>query len=445
MSEPNSFINPAAVNAEAGIIGAALNGSKVIASLAPDDFYDPRHEMIATAILGMLRRDVPVDPLTVAAELDKVGLLRRAGGALALSQLAGDAPVGPSAPYYAEIVRNDRIRRYRHDCAVRLAEMTNTPAAVEDLPEIEARHLADLAGCPPPLDGGDLWDPQRYSARTIRYRLDKPDDWLTPGLIARLDRVMVTGVEGVSKSTVLRQVGGCVAAGLNPWNGARVADGHRTLILDCENTDRQITNGTRWLGARIEHRMYTRGWDERLHIVDRSEGINLLGRDVPFLRKLVESFRPDLLILGPMYKLMRGDPNKDSDVLEVLSVLDEIRVKHDLALIIEAHSPLAQGGNERPVRPFGSSVQLRWPEIGFGLRPDVRPEVQEDRTESDMRHGRISYMELAPWRGQRERRDWPSHIRYGDTNQLPWVPTAESWRPSVDAEYTEQPELGEAM
>lgn len=449
MGSDDQYENKAATDAELAVIGLALLGGKdnpaltAILELTPEDFYLPNTRIIATAIMDMSRRGLPVDSITLSAELDKTGTLRRVGGSSKLADLLMSAPPGMNAAYYADMIRNDAIRRYRHDAATRLAAMTVSPASVEDLDEIEAVHAADLAGCPKPLAYAGEDDLTAHLARSIRYRVDREDDWVIPGLIARLDRVMVTGQEGLAKSTLLRQVGAATAAGLNPWNGARVTDGKRVLILDCENTDQQITNGVRMIGARVERRLYDRDWDRRLVVYSRGEGINLLGRDVPWLRRLVARARPDLFILGPFYKIMRGDPNKDSDVLEVLSVLDDIRIQQNCGVIIEAHSPLAQGGNERPVRPFGSSVQLRWPEIGFGIRPDERPEVQEDRLISDSRHGRATYMQCVSWRGQREARDWPTAIRYGEPTQLPWVPTADTWKPSVDLGYSEQPALGE--
>lgn len=296
----------------------------------------------------------------------------------------------------------------------------------------------------PPEMGGTPTSGEQFWAKTIRNSPEKPEDWLIPGLLSRDDRVMVTGVEGFGKSSFVMQVGACAAAGLNPFNAKRVSDGIRVLSIDCENPEKRVRSGVRFMASRVERFRPAVGWDERWSIHRFPAGINLLAaRDLTMLLEIAEGHKPDLILIGPIYKLMRGgDPNKDGDMQQIQAALDELRVKHHAAMLIEAHSGLGQGGTERPIRPRGSSVQLGWPEIGFGIRPDPRPEVMEDRQfMAPLFNNRETHMECVAWRGQREDRDWPTHIKYGLSDQLPWVPTDERWRPSVDLDYEIQPRL----
>ncbi len=54
--------------------------------------------------LGLYGRGEPADAVTVAAELDRRGLLRRIGGAPYLHTLISTVPTAANAGYYAEIV-----------------------------------------------------------------------------------------------------------------------------------------------------------------------------------------------------------------------------------------------------------------------------------------------------------------------------------------------------
>lgn len=80
------------------------------------------------------------------------------------------------------------------------------------------------------------------------------------------------------------------------------------------------------------------------------------------------------------------------------SALDEIRVKHDTVMLIEAHAPHGEGADRAGWRPAGSSLWLRWPELGLGLKPDE------------------SSVQVVQWRGARDRnRQWPVRLVEGRT------------------------------
>ena len=78
-------------------------------------------------------------------------------------------------------------------------------------------------------------------------------------------------------------------------------------------------------------------------------------------------------------------------------MLDEVRARYGCALMIEAHSPHGVG-SKRPLRPFGASMWLRWPEFGFGLR---------ERKVNPMQ------MTIEEWRGSRDSRNWPETVEKG--------------------------------
>jgi len=58
---------------------------------------------------------------------------------------------------------------------------------------------------------------------------------------------------------------------------------------------------------------------------------------------------------------------------------------------------------------------MRWPEFGYGLRPDA----DDDHL-----------LQLVSWRGARDERAWPTHLRQGGSDEWPFV-EAMSYSPAV--------------
>ena len=99
---------PQDVDAERSVLGGMMISKDAIADvieqLRGTDFYRPAHEAIYDAILDLYGRGEPADAVTVAAELDRRGLLRRIGGAPYLHTLISTVPTAANAGFYAGIV-----------------------------------------------------------------------------------------------------------------------------------------------------------------------------------------------------------------------------------------------------------------------------------------------------------------------------------------------------
>lgn len=413
--------------AEAAVLGAVMMGDsahQVILHLTDDDFDLPRHKVIASAMRHLIRDGINPDPVTMQAELMARGSLSKIGGTAYLYDLMGMVPTALSAPYYAAIVRDAARVRQAHNVGVRLTKMTVNEDSAEEMPEILASARADLDAIPAPY-GSVVETPP--TVHDLLLRADEPEDWLVPGLLERGERVVITGGEGMAKSMIMRQFAACLAAGLHPWTGRRIADGYRVLHIDAENSVRQSRRNYLRVSNGIARLRPAPGWSERIHLHTRVEGLNLAGKDRPWFHQAAESCSPDLIILAPAYKIMIGqDPDKERDILALLAAIDEIRTRHDAAVLIEAHSGNGAEGNSRPARPIGSSVWRRWPEVGFGLR------VDETHYPLGVTDKRPKYLEAVQFRGQREDRAWPDLLTWGPLDGLPWVPT----RDDYEAELT---------
>jgi replicative DNA helicase len=61
----------------------------------------------------------------------------------------------------------------------------------------------------------------------------------------------------------------------------------------------------------------------------------------------------------------------------------------------------------RPTRPIGSSLWMRWPEFGIGIRP-----TSEET--------RLRTVDVESWRGPRAQRPWPRRMEEG-ADGWPWM------------------------
>jgi 5S rRNA maturation endonuclease (ribonuclease M5) len=243
---------------------------------------------------------------------------------------------------------------------------------------------------------------------------DEAYDWIVPDILERGDRLILTGFEGLGKSMVTRQMAVMIAAGLHPfyWHRHGECRPHRVLFIDCENSVRQSRRKFRPLAAAsIKHQHRVPGGGLRL--IHKPEGVDLTRDEWEnWLMERVTAHRPDVLFIGPFYRLHNANMNDELPARRVVAVLDRVRTAVDCALVTEAHAGHGESGLKRQVRPAGSSLLLRWPEFGLGIRPAGDP--------PRMIGGRPIDVEVVPWRGGRDDRNWPGFLTYGDPHDWPW-------------------------
>lgn len=242
--------------------------------------------------------------------------------------------------------------------------------------------------------------PAPTGAHSLLSETDPDYDWLVPNVLERRDRVIFTGGEGRGKSTLLRQMAVQISIGIHPFTldliGAR-----SVLLVDLENSRRQIRRELRKI---VDIDALS---DEMLFIAQWSGGIDLNDdkQRLAFI-KVMDDVKPDVLIIGPMYKMAEGLAEEVPSA-HLAAFLDLVREVYGCALIMESHQPhqvIANDGKKfRPERPYGSSLWMRWPEFGYCLEDEGR---------------------LRPWRGARDiDRLWPEKLVRGDV--WPWMAAPE--------------------
>lgn len=134
--------------AEQSVLGGMLLSkdavADVIEKLGPDDFYRPAHQLIYDAILALYGRGDPADPVTVAAELDRAGLLSRIGNATYLHTLIATVPTAANAGYYAGIVAEKATLRRLVEAGTRVVQYGYAGAAGAEVDEVVDRAQAEI-------------------------------------------------------------------------------------------------------------------------------------------------------------------------------------------------------------------------------------------------------------------------------------------------------------
>lgn len=234
----------------------------------------------------------------------------------------------------------------------------------------------------------------------VTEETDDSYDWLIPDLLERRERVIVVAAEGVGKTMLARQVAILPSWGVHPFSFERIKP-ITTLFVDLENPERIIRRTSRAIhGAAMSMNYAMRS---QSHLLMKPDGLNLLSStDRLYLETQLEMIKPDLLVLGPLYKAFLDPGNKTSEsvAIEVVKYLDTIRVAYGCALWLEHHAPLGESMTSRNLRPFGSAVWSRWPEFGLALQPDA---TSVGEYVYDVRH----------FRGERDERRWPTKMKRG--------------------------------
>ncbi|WP_326642982.1 AAA family ATPase [Streptosporangium sp. NBC_01755] len=238
---------------------------------------------------------------------------------------------------------------------------------------------------------------------------DAEYDWVVPGLLERGDRLVWTGFEGLGKSMAIRQMAVMIAAGLHPFKWTEIPK-MRVLLIDCENSEQQSRRKFRPL-ADLSISSRHRVPDGALRLIHKPAGIDVSRPDdAAWLLERVTAHKPDVLFIGPFYRLHAGNINDESAARHTVGILDMARTAANCAMVIEAHAGHGEQGKNRSVRPVGSSLLLRWPEFGFGIAPAYEPDPGEPcRT-----------VEVKAWRGARDQRDWPTQLTWGGEGSWPW-------------------------
>src|SRR5258708_22565439 len=102
-------------DAEMSVLGSILldplSVAKVLQFLHPEDFYRENNGQIYRASLDLFAAGEPIDNVTLASQLQQMGLLDRVGGRAQLASMQSAVPTAANIEYYGRIGKEKAYKR----------------------------------------------------------------------------------------------------------------------------------------------------------------------------------------------------------------------------------------------------------------------------------------------------------------------------------------------
>ena len=398
--------------AEAAVIGACLVYRAALGTaldmLTAADFGAPSHRHIWQAIESLAATGTAVEPSTVANELRRLGLTEHVDMPQ-LATLAIDAPGAASVGRHAETVATHALRRRivaeAHALAAKAEDLTVDPGDALDA------HKARLEEIDSPVLGRSPGD-ELAEEFVERVRNQAPASWVVPDCITDDTRVAIVAPEGVGKTELIRQILVCVAYGLHPFTFEPIP-AQPTLLLDLENPEQNVAErvGALIELAKAQNRLGPRRGTADDIIWHRPTGIDLRKRsDRVAFEDVLRRRRPKLVGICPIYTAYTRAANESDEMVaqSVVAILNNLRKRYGFGLLLEMHAPHGEDLQHRVLRPIGSSLWMRWPELGRKLMPKDGEDPFMPQT-----------VVLGRFRGDRLQVNWPDELRRG--RDWPWM------------------------
>ncbi|HEV2216597.1 MAG TPA: replicative DNA helicase [Candidatus Dormibacteraeota bacterium] len=159
-------VPPHDLDAEMSVLGSILldplSIAKVLQFLHPEDFYRENNGQVYRAALDLFAAGEPIDNVTVASQLQQMGVLDRIGGRAQLASMQGAAPTSANIEYYGRIVKEKAYKRrlisaggniagYGYDDSIEAEDAINQAQSLvfgvaDDRDQRELARLYDLLG-----------------------------------------------------------------------------------------------------------------------------------------------------------------------------------------------------------------------------------------------------------------------------------------------------------
>jgi replicative DNA helicase len=159
-------VPPHDLDAEMSVLGSILidplSIAKVLQFLHPEDFYRENNGQVYRAALDLFAAGEPIDNVTLAAQMQTMGVLERIGGRAQLASMQGMVPTAANIEYYGRIVKEKAYKRrlisaggniagYGYDDSIEAEEAINQAQSLvfgvaDDRDQRELARLYDLLG-----------------------------------------------------------------------------------------------------------------------------------------------------------------------------------------------------------------------------------------------------------------------------------------------------------
>jgi hypothetical protein len=241
-AEATMRIPPHNVGAERAVLGVMLLERdavhKAVDVLTPGDFFFERHRLIYSAIAALVKRNEPVDLLTVSAELKRCSELEEVGGPAALAALVEEASTAAHLLSYGAIVREKALLRD----LIRIGSTLVGRAYADDL-EVLPVAMAELDALARRWAG--FARPLGEPLGAFLEREFPPTEPVVEVFFPRLDDGFIAGEEKLGKTIYALYEALCVALARPLFGRYGVSQPRRVLFLEEEDGVERV-----WLRVR---------------------------------------------------------------------------------------------------------------------------------------------------------------------------------------------------
>lgn len=335
---------PQNLEAEQGVLGGIVLNNAMILDVAPilrpEDFYRETHQTIYRRILLLYAEGLPVDPITLAEELQRHGEFERIGGHETLTEILSAVPVSANAAYYAGIVRAKSTLRAVIDAGNRMlrAAYAGDQTAEDVLTEAQ-RLIFDVASR---ATGGNIRSvPEILPA--VMESIDRRQHGQLIGLgsgFPDLDQFTSGFRAGQFIILAARPSMGKTALAVNVAENVATSQGQPALIVSLEMDGESVVERTLAGHARVDsYRLRT--------------GFGLSPYDLHQIARADQSLRS-----LPVYI----DDTPGQSMLQIASTARRLKLRHGLGLLVIDYLQLIDGkgeGTSRQEQVSAISRQLK--------------------------------------------------------------------------------------
>lgn len=135
------------LSTEQAILGSCLIDNDAFVSTAemivPEDFYKDEHIKIYQVMLGMLKKNINIDLVTITVELKEKGIFDKMGGVTYLTHLINSVPTSKNISFYNNIIFNASQKRKQRSLLEKVErgkiEIEDAMIALDKMPTIDIK------------------------------------------------------------------------------------------------------------------------------------------------------------------------------------------------------------------------------------------------------------------------------------------------------------------
>jgi replicative DNA helicase len=417
-------------NAEALVLGAAMNDKRALSELMrdlnPDYFFSPLHFAIAEAIKNLINQGRVVDPITVVDVINATGKMDVLGGIAALNRITTKAVSAAHISNHMSIIRRHWLNRKLAVMGERLKETAVTPGndpdeAMEWLQStcVELGSNRVIEGAVASVDLYPALLQELEARRTMKGVVGVPSGYVEIDMITGGYRpgryYVIAGRPSMGKTTLAINIA---------WRAANA--GKRVLFLSLEMTKMELVQKmlamiTGITGHQIDagilsdgdvsriSKFGTRSVHSSMFIDDDAHLTPLSLRAKVFEMRLKGGV--DLVVIDYIQLMSSGLANKDenADLTIVSQSIKRIAKEMDVPIIVlsQLSRKVEETGNKRPMMSHlrgSGSIEQDADLVSFVYRPayyklkneygEIFPETYSEYMIAKHRGGALADIEL---------------------------------------------------